>query len=220
MLKVVYYDGKKRQRILVTKREMWVNEHGKPERENNLPTVVDYYHHKKGKAPKVRQERWLDKDGKLHRENDLPAKIYYHESGEVTQKVWATHGKIHRDNDQPARIDTNDTYREYFFQRGKLHRDNGPAVYISSLGGYYTEVFYKNNKRHRENGPAEIHYNDLVEHSEETKHKYKNKQVGLEIFFINDVKTKEIQYYNGNKVIDYNNKGTLLDYVLSFFVGL
>lgn len=212
MLKVVYYDGKKRQRILVAKRKMWVNENGKPERENDLPTVVDYYHNKKGQAPKIRQERWLDQDGKLHRENDLPAKIYYHESGDVTQKVWATHGKIHRDNDKPARIDTNDTYREYFFQRGKLHRDNGPAVYTSSLGGCYTEVFYKNNKRHRNNGPAEIHYN---EHSKGKEHK----QVELEIFFTNDVKTKEIQYYNGNKVIHYNNKGTLLDYILSFFTG-
>jgi len=69
-------------------------------------------------------------------------------------QYWYQNGKIHRDNDLPAIIYYDGT--QEWFQNGELNRDNDLPALIYSYG---TKVWYKNGQRHRDNDmPAVIHY--------------------------------------------------------------
>lgn len=63
---------------------------------------------------------------------------------------------LHRDGDKPAIIAGGD---QYWYQDGKRHRANGPAVVFP--GGH--QAWYQHGKRHREDGPAMVHVNGACE---------------------------------------------------------
>lgn len=89
-------------------------------------------------------------DGLKHRETG-PAMIL-----KCGSKIWYRNNLIHRDHDSlPAemRRDTMVPYNAYY-QDGKLHRENGPAIIFS--GSSPSKEWFKNNIRHREDGPAII----------------------------------------------------------------
>ncbi len=76
-----------------------------------------------------------------------------HTSNDGTQE-WYQNGKRHRD-DGPAMVYPSGT--EVWYQNGKRHRDDGPAVvYLDEDGN---QRWYQNGKRHRYDGPAEIWVN-------------------------------------------------------------
>jgi len=56
---------------------------------------------------------------------------------------WDKNGDLHRDNDLPAHIGGG---AEYWYQYGKLHRDDGPAI-ITTVA----EFWYTNGERISEN---------------------------------------------------------------------
>jgi hypothetical protein len=62
-------------------------------------------------------------------------------------KYYYQHGKRHRD-DGPA-VERADGYKSYY-QHGKCHRDDGPAIEYASG----SKSYYQHGKRHRGDGPA------------------------------------------------------------------
>jgi hypothetical protein len=90
-------------------------------------------------------------------------------------------GKVHRDDDLPA-IEWNDGDK-YWYQKGQLHRLNGPSV--ESMNG--AKIWHQNGLLHRLNGPA---YEELN---------------GYKEWYINDEQYSEEEYneiVSGKNVID------------------
>jgi hypothetical protein len=73
--------------------------------------------------------------------------------------------------------------REWRDEKGRYHRENGPAIicYYSD-GSIKTEAFYINGESHRESGPVTIHYKP-------------DGSIYLEAFYLN------------GKCLDYNKEG-------------
>ena len=69
------------------------------------------------------------------------------ENADIVKQVWYQDGKLHRE-DGPAIIYTGG--RQEWYLNGKLHREDGPA-YIRTDGA---KQWWINGKRHREDGPA------------------------------------------------------------------
>jgi len=91
--------------------------HGKLHREDNLPAVIH---------PDGSLEYWFF--GSRHREGlpQLPAVI--RKSGELPRVEYWLYGKLHReDENQPAVISDDGELLEYY-QHGKRHRLDGPAL--------------------------------------------------------------------------------------------
>lgn len=113
------------------------------------------------------------KNGKLHNENG-PAFIEYDENGRKTQEVWYINGLKHREDDEPVEIkylepeDDDDTLINkdkigglYYYKKGKLHRQNGPAaIHYDAYEQITSETWYIDGVRHREDGPAVSYYDD------------------------------------------------------------
>lgn len=99
--------------------------------------------HKKGKYVVTDSDktRWHYLSGKVHRDNDKPAVI----SRDKATMCWFQNDVIHRDNDLPAMVESNG-YKEWY-QKGKLHRDQGPAI-VSPDG--YKEYYYNGIKCSKE----------------------------------------------------------------------
>ena len=74
----------------------------------------------------------------------------YVDDGE--NKFWFQNGKSHR-TDGPA-IELKDGTK-LWYKTGKLHRENGPAVEYPNG----TKLWYFNNRLHREDGPAVVDAN-------------------------------------------------------------
>ena len=75
-------------------------------------------------------------------------------------KRWYQNGKLHRD-DGPAIENANGD--KYWYQNSKLHRLDGPAVEYASG----TKYWYQNGKLHHDDGPA-------IEYANGDKHWYIN----------------------------------------------
>ena len=117
---------------------------------------------------------------------DFPGKGFRKAAGEVQirdVRHGATYlnGRLHSFNDQPAAVYANGN--QYWYQRGKPHRDNGPAVvYADGHMEWYnsgelhrdngpaiifasgTRIWYCNDIKHRDNGPAIIYSNGTAEY--------------------------------------------------------
>jgi len=104
------------------------------------------------------------KFGYLHRDNG-PALVKHSEFESTIEYYQFNH--LHRNGDLPAsiyrRLDENGNeiyYRKKYWQFGKLHRKNDPAVIIKDSSSpnvvKKTERFYYHNIIHNEDGPAEI----------------------------------------------------------------
>ncbi|UYZ34966.1 hypothetical protein OD350_22365 [Clostridium beijerinckii] len=100
---------------------------GKLGRNNDLPSVIDYYG-----TGELKAEQWFE-NGKRHRDSDLPSMICYHKNNSVDMKIWYRNGQIHRDNDLPARIvyyKNGSIKAEYWLQDDILYRENNKPTYI------------------------------------------------------------------------------------------
>ncbi len=88
------------------------------------------------------------KEGLIHRDNDLPAMIG------LDEQIWYKEGLIHRDNDLPAVIIRNGQ-KQMWYKNGVLHRVGKPAI-ISQAFSYDLayEEWWNEGKKHREDGPA------------------------------------------------------------------
>jgi hypothetical protein len=75
-------------------------------------------------------------------------------------------GLLHHDNDEPA-VTREKFQFKAFYKKGKLHRDNGPAIIHFEYRAYYVEGL-----RHRLEGPA-VYYTG-----------------GLKEYWVNDVQIK------------------------------
>ena len=111
--------------------EWWKD--GKLHRDGDLPAVADRF----------REEWW--EEGRLHRLNDLPAVIVWekekNEQGfrDVVQKEYRIRGDLHRVG-APA-LEKHGT--KFYFQNGKLYREDGPAVeYKDGTVSYYEGGMY------------------------------------------------------------------------------
>ena len=62
-------------------------------------------------------------------------------------KTWYQHGKVHRDNGPAIERSNGD---KSWYQHGKIHRAAGPA-YKTASG---TKIWYKHSLVHRADGPA------------------------------------------------------------------
>ena len=81
------------------------------------------------------QETWYQYDY-YHRING-PAYI-------DIETIYYQYGRKHRENDLPAQETYYDgEYCDKYFFKGKLHRDNGPAIIYKGPGDSY-EAYYKN----------------------------------------------------------------------------
>ena len=67
-------------------------------------------------------------------------------------KEWYQNGKLHRE-DGPA-VEWSGGGTKFWYQNGKLHREDGPAIEYSSGSRFW----FLNGKRHREDGPAYEYY--------------------------------------------------------------
>lgn len=65
-------------------------------------------------------------------------------------KVWRYGNRLHRDYDLPAAIRKDGS--KFYYQYGKLHRENGPAI----IYPWGDEYWYYRGRLHRKNGPAVI----------------------------------------------------------------
>ena len=61
-----------------------------------------------------------NEEGELHSYNNLPAKVYW------GNREWYKNGVLHNDIDLPAVVSAQGDLE--YYQNGKRHRDNGPAV--------------------------------------------------------------------------------------------
>jgi hypothetical protein len=77
----------------------------------------------------VFEERWTV-NGVLHRDNDLPAGIVYTASGAVRSRAWYQRGELHRDNG-PAVITGSSMY---WWKRGKMIKGYGDFKSIRNAG--------------------------------------------------------------------------------------
>ncbi|MEJ0044270.1 MAG: hypothetical protein WDM81_19535 [Rhizomicrobium sp.] len=94
-------------------------------------------------------------------------------SGFIFREEWHEDGiesPLHRDGG-PALIlrstETGAVTWEGWYQNGKEHREDGPAIILYHEGGIGTELWYLRGKKHRENGPAAVSYFNGVTISEE-----------------------------------------------------
>ena len=60
---------------------------------------------------------------------------------------WYFNNKLHRENGPAVELTSGD---KYWYINGKQHRENGPAIEYKDG----SKVWYKNGKCHREDGPA------------------------------------------------------------------
>jgi uncharacterized protein len=78
-----------------------------------------------------------------------------------TTEIWYQNGKQHR-SDGPAIItyyENGNKYRETWLNHEIINRINRPAqIYYYENGNKSKELWIKNNRVHRIDGPAEIHY--------------------------------------------------------------
>ena len=117
--------------------EWW--KEGKLHREHDLPAIEDRFRHE-----------WWD-EGRLHRQDDPPAVIVWakeeNEQGfyDIVQKEYRIRGDLHRVG-APA-LEKHGT--KFYFQYGRLHREDGPAVeYKDGTVSYYEGgVYLGGNKR-------------------------------------------------------------------------
>jgi hypothetical protein len=82
------------------------------------------------------------------------------EYGENVER-WFRRGRLHRE-DGPAIICYNNgrITSEYWYRNGKRHRDDGPASICYENGKIISEYWYHDGKLHRDDGPASIWYKD------------------------------------------------------------
>lgn len=90
--------------------------------------------------------------GMLHNDKD-PA--YIHVTPKYTYYMWYQFGRLQSIDDDPAYIKVENKTKNItelsHYNKGKLHRENGPAVIMENFKGYYY-----NGKLHNLNGPAYI----------------------------------------------------------------
>lgn len=97
----------------------------------------------------------LQVDNITAQENNYPKQVI--KDGEV--EYYDEKGRLHRD-DGPAfvRQDGTGWVREWF-QHGQLHRNDGPAkIFYDKDGNITLEAYYLNGKQHRLDAPAEYRY--------------------------------------------------------------
>ncbi len=92
--------------------------------------------------------------GLLHRDDGLPA----FEDPKTNYKGYYKNNQHHRVGDFPA-VECGDGSLQYW-ENGKLHRLNGPAIIYPD--GH--RAYYQNGKRHNLNGPAVIYAIGMVEY--------------------------------------------------------
>lgn len=95
------------------------------------------------------QEIWFYY-GLLHNNKD-PA--YIHITPKFTYYMWYQFGRLQSLNDDPAYLKVENKTKNItelsHYHKGKLHRENGPAVIMKEFEGYYN-----NGQLHNLNGPA------------------------------------------------------------------
>jgi hypothetical protein len=115
----------------------------------NLPDVARYFHGSVRQSY-IQQRFTVFKHGR-YTLNDEPHRLDGPAVVSDKCQYWYQHGKLHRDNDLPAIIGTGG--RQYWFQHGESHRDNDlpAAIYDGKL------EWYQHGKLHRDNDlPAEV----------------------------------------------------------------
>lgn len=78
---------------------------------------------------------WKDSEGPIHRFTDKPSVVKKSPYGNSFK--WFEHGKLHR-SDGPAVVDEELDRKEYW-QNNKRHRLNGPAVESKSYKAWYVD---------------------------------------------------------------------------------
>jgi hypothetical protein len=135
----------------------------------------------------------IEKDGSKSYYKDPEMTILHREDGPAIESpnrtVWYKDNTIHR-KDGPAVVDK--FAGERWYLNGEYHRVDGPAV-IRKDG---TKEWYLNGKRHRENGPALESENSEEWWFNDKRHRLDGpaaiyKKVGLQEYFVNDVKYVE-----------------------------
>lgn len=78
----------------------------------------------------------------------------------MVYKGWYNHGKLHRTDGPALEIwEASKCYTQQWFIHGRLHRDDGPAIINQYLDtDQYDETWYRNGDPHRDGGPAALSF--------------------------------------------------------------
>lgn len=134
-------------------RRVW-RTNGLIHRDGDLPAVEIT---EPGSDKVVYKEWWTQ--GLIHRDGDNPAAIRCWDDG-MTAQFWYKFGLRHRDNHQPAIVDIGPDgkpAKEYYYQFGRLHRENGPAEFLRDHGKLIYETWAQYGREHRTDGPSHSH---------------------------------------------------------------